>query len=170
MPKGVFGMQYVKMGAAGANGAMGTALAQIPVTAEGTFTLTFDSAEITDVMSEESDLPFISITKEGTKTIEWESMDLSLDNLKVAFGGTIATNTLTAGVSFKIPEQSIEVKTRVNAGTAHTFQFPKATVTATLSGSLTKTDALRIKFTARVLQPYDADGEPVAWMKVVEAA
>lgn len=167
--KAVYSLTSLKMGAAGANGAMGTTLSNISKIAEGTVTFDFPAPDITNITPEEDDLPFVTLKTEQPKTITWESLDMSLEALQTAFGGTITTNKLTPGVGFEIPEQSLEIKTRTLQGTSHTFAFPRVSVHATFTGSLQKTDVLRLQFTATVLRPYDGSGVALPYFTVTQA-
>lgn len=162
MAKAVYSLESLKAGAAGANGAMGTSLTDISKIAEGTVTFDFPLPEITNITAEEDDDPFVSLETPQPKTVTFESLDMSLEAIQKAFGGTIATNKLTPGVSFTIPEQSLEIVTRPLQGTKTKWSFPRVKLTASLAGSLQKTDLLRIAYTATVLTPVDASGVKLA--------
>lgn len=167
--KAVYSLTSLKIGAPGANGAMGTTLANISKIAEGTVTFDFPAPDITNITPEEDDLPFVTLKTEQPKTITWESLDMSLDALTVAFGGTVATNKLTPGVSFEIGEKSLEIVTRALQGSTTTFAFPRVSIYATFTGSLQKTDVLRLQFTATVLRPFDGSGVALPYFTVTQA-
>lgn len=167
--KAVYSLASLKIGAPGANGAMGTVLADISKIAEGTVTFDFPTPEVTNITPEEDNVPFVTLATEQPKTITFESLDMSLEALQVAFGGTIATNKLTPGTNFSIGEKSLQIKTRQLMGSQHTWDFPRVSIFASISGSLQKTDVLRLAFTVTVLRPQDAEGAPLPEFTVTQS-
>lgn len=106
--KHVFGLASVKMGAIGAGGIMGTALAEIGETVSGTAQMTTEDNQVTDFNIEESDSPVESVTTQAGKiTFAWSCYDISAKQLYKFFGGTykpykgIATlGSVTAGTGY----------------------------------------------------------------------
>ncbi len=162
MAKAVYSLESLKMGAAGANGVMGETLAAIAKIAAGTVTFDWPAPNETPLTAEEDSSPWVTLEEKQPKKITWESQDLSLESLKVAFGGTIATSKLTPGINFQIPNQSLEIITRRLQGNKTKWSFPLVQVFATITGNLQKSDLLRLQFTATILQPVDAEGVALA--------
>ncbi|GAB1464042.1 hypothetical protein [Pedobacter sp.] len=158
MAKAVYSLESLKMGAAGANGVMGTTLADIFKIAAGSVTFDWPEPTTTDITAEEDSSAWVSLEEKQPKKISFESQDMSLEAVKVAFGGSITTTKLTPGINFTIPPQSLEIITRALQGSKAKWSFPLVQVIASLTGTLQKSDLLRIKFSVTILQPTNASG------------
>ena len=169
MAKAIYSLTNLKMGPAGANGVMGASLADITQIAAGSLSLTFPEPNKTDIIPEDGTTAFVSLKEDQSKTIEFESLNMDLDALVVAFGGAVATGTFTPGINFAIADQSLQFTTRVLGGTAQTWKFPKVQVFCSVSGSFSKSDVIKLKFSVTVLQPYDAVGAALPEFTVVQA-
>jgi len=169
MPKAVYSLTNVKMGAAGANGAMGATLVDITQISAGSLTMTFPAPNKTDIIPEDATVAFVSLKEDQSKTIEFESLNMDLDALKVVFGGAIVTGTYTPGINFTLPDQSFQFTTRPLGGTSQTWKFPKVQVYGSISGSAQKTDVFKLKYSITVLQPIDAAGASLPEFTVVQA-
>lgn len=169
MATAVYSLESVKMGAAGANGVMGSSLSDITQIAAGTLTMNFPEPTKTDIIPEEGETAFVSLKEAQSKTIEFESLNMDVDALAVLFGGAVVTGTFTPGASFSMPDQSFQFTTRVLSGKKQTWKFPKVSVSGSFSGSLSKTDVLKLKYTITVLQPYDVEGAALPEFTVVQA-
>ena len=169
MPKAVYSLTNVKMGASGANGVMGATLADITQISAGSLSLTFPEQNKTDIIPEEGTTAFVSLKEDQSKTIELESLDMDLPALQKAFGGAIATGTFTPGINFSLPDQSFQFTTRPLGGTSQTWKFPRVQVYCSISGSFSKTDVVKLKYSITVLQPYDAVGAALAEFTVLQA-
>jgi hypothetical protein len=108
MPKHVFGLKKVRMGALGAGGTMGADLRAVGETVSSTALLTTEDNQLTDFTIEESDSPVESVvTQQGKISYAWSSYDVSASQLYKFFGGiytpykSIATtSTLVAGSGY----------------------------------------------------------------------
>lgn len=169
MATGVYSLQSVKLGPAGVNGAMGGSLTNIVQIAAGSLTMTFPEPTKTDIIPEDGETAAYSLKDAQPKTIEFESLDMSVDALAKLFGGSVTGGVFTPGINFEMADQSFEFTTRELNSKAQTWQFPLVTVSGSFSGSLSKTDLLKLKYSITVLQPYDAEGDKVAPFKVTEA-
>lgn len=158
MAQAVYSLESLKMGAAGANGAMGTNLTNISKIAAGTVAFDWASPSQNSFTAEEDNAPWVTLSEAQAKKISFESQDMSTEAMMAAFGGTIATGKLTPGINFEIPPQSLEIVTRQLHGKKVKFCFPLVQAFASLTGSLQKTDLLRIKFDIVVLQPTSNTG------------
>lgn len=169
MAKAVYSLASVKMGAAGAAGVMGSSLADITQISAGSLTVDFPEPTMTDIIPEEGTTPFVSLKQDTVKKITFESLNMDVAALVTVFGGAVASGILTPGINFTIAEQSFQFTTRTLTGVAQTWKFPRVQVYGSISGSLQKTDVLKVKYTVTVLQPYDADGDPLADFTVTQA-
>ena len=167
--KAIYGLSYVKVGATGANGAMGATLVAIPAIADGTFNIDFAEPTTTEFIPEDYDSALIVISKPGAKKIVFETQNMDTSQLQTAFGGAIALTVFTPGVQFNLPEQSLEFKTRSNGGTAQTWKFPRTQGVASISGNLTKNDLMKLKFSYSVLTPVDGANAPLPEFTVTQA-
>jgi hypothetical protein len=165
MAQAVYSLESLKMGAAGASGVMGATLVAMGKIAAGTVAFDWPEPNLTPITSEEEDSPFVNLEEKQPKKISWESNDMSAETLQKAFGGAISMDILTAGVNFSIPSQSLEIITRKLQGFKTKWSFPLVQVVASISGSLQKSDLLRLKFTATILQPTDLMGIALADFK-----
>lgn len=107
MPKHVYGLVNVEMGAIESDGGMSLATEIVGETVSGTALLTTEDPTVTDFNVEESDLPVESISQQGKMTLAWSTYNVSAYNLYKFFGGTytpykaIATfGSITAGSGY----------------------------------------------------------------------
>jgi hypothetical protein len=90
MPKHVFGLASVKMGAISGDGGMGTSLEDVGETVSGTATMVTEDNTVTDFTCEETDSPVESIVSAfGKVTFAWSTYDVSGRQLYKFFGGTL---------------------------------------------------------------------------------
>ena len=75
--KRTIGLKSIKIGAIGVDGAMGTVLAALGVTDEGSATFTKEADEVKEFFCEESDDPIEMVTKKGKTTVEWAIVDFT---------------------------------------------------------------------------------------------
>lgn len=169
MAKAAYGISNAKMGATGANGAMGTSLVDITQIVADSVQLTFPEPEITDIIPEEYDGPFVSLETKGVKTIELDTLNVDVADLPKFFGGATATGTFTPGVQFSIGEQSFQFTTRVLQAVKQTWKFPRCAVYASIDANPSKTNTINIHLQFRVLTPVDAGGAQLADFSVVQA-
>jgi len=169
MPKAVYGISESKMGAAGANGAMGTTLVNITQIVEDSVQVTFPESEVTNITPEEMDSPFVSLETKGIKTIVLQTLNMEIAALPRFFGGAVATGTFTPGINFTIPDQSFQFTTRLLMGVKQTWKFPRVACQVSIDANPSKKDVIKLTLTFTVLQPVDAGGAALPDFTVTEA-
>jgi hypothetical protein len=150
-----FGLKSIKIGAIAVDGGMGTVLAALGVTSEGTAVLTKEEDEVKEFFCEESDDPIEMITKKGKTTLEFGIVDVTADTLVKVLGGTADAGVWKAPASAPSIEQSIEVVTKKDVK----IEIPRAMLQASIDWNLGKEALATVKIKATVLTPTKA-GEP----------
>lgn len=146
------GLKSILMGDVGADGGMGTTLTElVGDTVRGTAVLNSTPIESTDIMTEESDDPLLSITTGGgVFTFVWSSYNIDPTVLKKAFGGAINATTGVWEAPDKLPDiyQSIKAETRNGV----IVQAVNVKITAELSLNMQVDSPGQINFTGKVLK------------------
>lgn len=169
MAKVAYGIINFKMGAAGANGAMGAALTDVTYIVEDSVNISFPEPEITDITAEEMDSALISLSTKQPKTVVLETMNVDVADLPKFFGGATASTVFTPGVNFDLAEQSFQFTTRPAQGVSQIWAFPRAKCTVSIEANPSKKDVIKLKLTFKVLQPIDAQGAALPDFKVTQA-
>ena len=105
MPKAVYSLTNVRMGAAGVNGAMGASLSDITQISAGSLSLTFPEPNRTNIIPEDATVAFVALKEDQAKTIEFESLGMDLPALSRAFGGSVLNGVFTPGSNFSLDDQ-----------------------------------------------------------------
>lgn len=158
----LLGLESIKMGDCGADGAMGGSLTALGHFVQESAILTFPEPDKTEIIDEEADEPdLIILTRSGAKNLVFGTRDMETASLIRAFGGSENVDGgWDAPVETFIKEQSVEIKTKVVNGRRKVIKIPKAAISASFDGKFTKKDPGVINYSIDVLTP--RDGSDVA--------
>ncbi len=152
--KRTFGLKSIKVGDVAVDGGMGTTLAVLGVTDEGSATFTKGEDTSKEFFCEESDDPIETVTKKGITTLEWGIVDVSPATLVKVFGGTVDVTVPAVPVweppsSAAVIEKSIEVITKTDVK----IEIVRAKISASMDLKLGKEAIGSVKIKATVLTP-----------------
>ena len=152
--KRTFGLVSIKIGDVAEDGGMGTTLAVLGVTDEGSATFTKGEDTSKDFFCEESDDPIETVTKKGVTTIEWSILDFTPSTLVKVLGGTVdvtvpAVPVWQAPATSAVIEKSIEAITK----TGVKIQIVRAKISASVDLKLGKETIGIVKIKATALTP-----------------
>jgi hypothetical protein len=162
------GLKSIKVGDIAVDGGMGTVLAPLGLTFEGTATLTQEDPEVTPFYAEENDDPVEMLSSKGDTKLEFAIMDFTPSVMAEVLGGTV-TGTGDAAVwnapeTIPTIEKSIEVVTRKDVR----IQIPRAKIDAKIDMNLGKKEMGLIRIVATALKPTKTGEAPIKIDKVVE--
>lgn len=161
------GLKSVKVGAIAADGGMGTTLAALADTFEGSATLVQEDGEKTSFFVEESEDAVEIITKKGETKFSFSIIDFTPATLAAVLGGE-ATGVGDAAV-WKAPsgsvtiEKSIEIISTKNVK----FQIPRAKIEAKIDVTFSKKEIGKVIIVATVLTPTKAAEPSIMVSKAV---
>jgi hypothetical protein len=135
----------------------------LAVNLEGTFNITQDDTEQTDINIEESDSPIIQVLKAGAKSFDTSIPDLAYEVANRLFGATKSTETVegVALTRVKIPDSAAYIYKMfkiVPSQGVEQFYVAKGQISAKINGPLSKTETLNIDLSVTALEP-DNDTE-----------
>lgn len=156
--KAAYGISNAKMGLTGTAGAPGTVLTDVTPIAADSVNITFPEPTVTEIIPEDYEDALAVLEEQGVKTVELDCMNVSVDNLKILFGGTATAGKFVAGVSFTLPEQTFQFTTRPLNGSKQTWQFPRTKLIVSISANPSKKNTLNLHFKFSILAPTDAAG------------
>lgn len=159
------GLSSLKFGTPTELATMPAELNEVGWSKEGTVTINIGDPEVTPIKIEEADDPIRKLLGGRDITIVAETYDTSLDSMKRFFGGDVATATWTPGVTLAAPDQAVEVTTMADGGKSMKINIPKASIVASMSGSLSKKDGVTIKYTITPLVVVSGTA-PWTWVEV----
>lgn len=160
------GLTSIEIGAIAGDGGMGTTLAALGKTYQGTAKLQSADPETTDFYAEEDDDPIDKMVKLGARTLTWSIMDFTPATLAAVLGGTASGTgdaaTWEAPTSYVDVEKSIKIVTKKNLK----IEIPRAKITAKLNVDFGKTAMGLVDITATILTPTKAATAPIKVSKV----
>ncbi|MDD4820516.1 MAG: hypothetical protein PHD21_06760 [Flavobacteriales bacterium] len=150
-----FGLSSIKVGACGANGAMGTVLEVLGKTYKDSCKLTQADPEVTEHYSEESDDPEVTVSKSGKITLAASIMNPSLQVMQKLFGGTVVEASSTVAERWNAPDvmEAKEMSIEITPTKGFKCEIPRASVVAKVNGTYARTGIFLIDITATVLKP-----------------
>lgn len=157
----VYSVEGIKFYDTGAAGAMGTANPVVisPI-AEGSVSMTIPETKTNDIKAE--DVAGIVASLPGEQDaieLNFESLDMSNENLVQFFGGSVAAGKYSAPAGgTPIIQKSFELIAKPYGGKKAKFTVPLAQVSASGEIQFVKTDVSKIKAKVKILTPFDADG------------
>lgn len=164
---GIRGIESVKIGDPGTDGAMGSTLEEIGDLVPDSVLVNFDEPEEIEIEIENSNVPWeIVFDGKASRSVEFATRRINPDMLVKVFGGTASdsdsggdNDTWEAPVTLPQIEQSIELISKVINGKKLKVSIPLAALKASLNGQMLKNDSGTLKMTAKVKLPYDSVGE-----------
>lgn len=160
--KRTIGLKSIKIGDIAGDGGMGTVLAALGNTYEGTATLMQDDAEETPFYAEELDDPIEILEKKGNLKVEWAIVDFDPTTLQKVLGGEVTgaapNQKWEAPSDMPSIEKSIEIITKKNVK----FEIVRARIVAKLDVNLSKKEMGLVRISATVMAPTKADTAPMS--------
>ncbi len=151
------GLAKIEVGQKGTNGAMGTSLAVIGNTAEGSCTIETADPEITEFFVEEKDGPIHTAIKQGQTTITFQLAAPDLAQCQAVFGGTIDEDIWNYPASAVQLEKSVKITPKEGL----IFEIPRAKIAAKFTGQFGRSDTLKVEVTITVMQPEGTNTSPM---------
>jgi len=163
----MLGIEKLEIGEVGADGAMGSTLAELEAIVPDSVVFEIGEPEVGEILIEGQDDPdVISIIRGGIKTVTAQIRDASIEMMELFFGGTVATTIYSAPVKSTPIYQSVKITCESVDGKALEISIPKVLVTAKLDGAAKASDSGMISASLKVLAPCDASGvalSPYQW-------
>lgn len=144
------GLAKIEVGNKGTNGAMGTSLAVIGNTAEGSCTIETADPEITEFFVEEKDGPIHTAIKQGQTTITFQLAAPDLAQCAAVFGGTLDEDEETW--SYPSAAVQLEKSVKITPKEGLIFEIPRAKIAAKFTGQFGRSDTLKVEVTITVMQ------------------
>jgi len=157
------GVKAIKAGPIGANGIMGTVLADVGKIYKDTASFVEAAPTITRHFSENSKYPFLATLISGETPLKFTIVDTSAAALLKWLGGTAPALDWLSGTDNFSQELSIEVDGAMGVN----IQIARALVYGTINWNMSRTEIAKIEITAEVMEPEDAATPAV---KIVPAA
>lgn len=162
------GLKSIKVGAIAADGDMGTTLAPLALTFEGSASFIQGDPEVTVFRAEEVDDPIEVLSTKGETKLEFAIADYTPSVMASVLGGEV-TGTGSEAVwnaPNDIPtiEKSVEIITRKNIR----IRIPRAKIDAKIEMNLGKKEMGLIRIVATIMKPTKAGVSPVMVDKVIE--
>lgn len=154
------GISKIEIGACGADGAMGSSLAEVANIYKDSVELTIEAPDKTEIQCEGSDAPdILAVDGSGkVKQLAFATLDLSTTNMELFLGGAVATGVWSAAVSDDPIYKSIKITTIAYSGYYYVIDIPRALVLGKLTAPLKKTDVGKIECEAHIEAPINASG------------
>ncbi len=161
------GLTKVELGNIAVDGGMGTTLAALGNTLEGTMNLNTDDPQVTEFFVEEFDDPLHEEHREGKKTIAFTVADPDLQTLVKVFGGAVTgtgvSEVYTPPLTPATVEQSVKITPKRGIG----FNIVRAKITAKFTSQIGRGALLGLEISGAILRPTKADTAPFTIFKVV---
>jgi hypothetical protein len=161
MPKfRLHGIDTIKIGDCGADGAMGASLTAINALIKESVVFSIDEPEIARLLVENTDEPdIIAITKAGMKKVTFSTRDFDVDTLAIFFGGSASGEVFSATVNSNTKIwQSVEITGQYVDGYKTVIDIPRALVYAKMNAPFTNAESGIIEVTCEVAVPVNGSG------------
>lgn len=150
------GLAKIEVGPMGSAGAMGTTLAVIGDTAEGSCTIETADPEITEFYVEEKDAPIHTSVKQGVTTVTFQLAAPDLTQCAAVFGGTVSSGVWEYPTGYVSMEKAVKITPKEGI----IFSIPRGKMTAKFTGQFGRADTLKVEISIQVLQP-EGDNPPM---------
>lgn len=156
MPQYSFGLSTAKFGTKGANDIMGTVLAAIGKSREGTVNFSIPEQTKTEFRSEEDEAPVFQIADNDKPAVfELEIMDADAVSLQTVFGGTVT------GTSPKVWEPAlsspiIELSCEITTKNGVIIKIPRGAITPMVDFKISRKELWGVKVRVEALKPASA--------------
>lgn len=147
------GLAKIEVAPLGVDGAMGSPLAQIGYTAEGSCTIETADPELTDFFAEEQDEPVHTASKMAVTTITFQLAAPDLAQCESVFGGNITGTGSAAVWNYPSSFETIEKSVKITPKEGLIFSIPRAKITAKFTGQFGRSETLKVEVVITVLKP-----------------
>lgn len=155
------GVAEIAIGAIAADGDMGTTLAALGYTEDGSASLSWDDPTETEFKVEEIDTPIHIESTDGKRSVVFKIADPDLDTFVATFGGTKSGTGAAEVFNFPSNTVTIERSLRFTPKQGIGLRIPRAKITAKLSSEIGRAALLGVEVTATVLQPKKSGVAPI---------
>ncbi|ASK29726.1 hypothetical protein CEY12_06230 [Chryseobacterium sp. T16E-39] len=159
------GVAEIAIGAIAVDGGMGTTLAPLGYTEDGSASLSWDDPTETEFKVEEIDTPIHIETTDGKRSVVFKIADPDLSTFVETFGGTKTGTGADEVFNFPSNTVSIERSLQFTPKQGIGLRIPRAKITAKLSSEIGRAALMGIEVTATVLQPKKAGTAPIIAFK-----
>lgn len=150
------GVAKIELGDPAVDGGMGTVLAALGYTLEGTAQINMDDPTETEFTVEEVDTPIYVASQAGKVRISFQVANPDEDTLVKVFGGTKTGTGAAAVYSYPLTPVVIEQSIKFTPVKGIGLNIPRAKITAKFTSALGRTALLGVEVTGTVLQPTKA--------------
>jgi len=159
MAKKRYGLKAVKMGAVEADGGFSTSLLQVGATVSDSAVFTVEKPADTEFSIEESDEPFLVVSKAGKKTVAFSTYDTDVATCMRLFGGTQTTDT-DGNAIWQAPDSipALEMSLELEMVKGGLLRITRAKISASIVWNFGKTKLPQIDIEATILIP-EKNGE-----------
>ncbi|WP_259014453.1 hypothetical protein [Emticicia fluvialis] len=147
------GLAKIEVAPLGTDGAMGSPLATIGHTAEGSCTIETADPELTDFFIEEQDEPIHTAAKMAVTTITFQLAAPDLVQCQAVFGGNITGTGSAAVWNYPSSLEKIEKSVKITPKEGIVFKIPRAKITAKFTGQFGRSETLKVEVVITVLKP-----------------
>ncbi|WP_337043862.1 hypothetical protein [Emticicia sp. 17c] len=155
------GLSKIEIGDIATDKGMGTELAVIGQTAEGSCTIETAEPEVTEFYVEESDSPVHTALKAGLTTITFQLAAPDLQQCVDVFGGAITGTGTAATWNYPGNAVNLEKSVKITPKEGIVFRIPRGKITARFTGQFGRADTLKVEVSITVLQPEKAGTPPM---------
>lgn len=160
------GVAEIAIGAIAADGDMGTTLAPLGYTEEGSAQLNWDDPTETEFKVEELSTPIHIQTTDGKRTISFKIANPDLDTFVSVFGGTKSGTGAAEVFNFPSNTPVIEKSLKFTPEKGIGLKIARAKLSAKLSSNIGRAALMGVEVTATVLQPKKAGVAPIVAFNV----
>lgn len=152
----MMGLTSIEAGDLAADKGRATVWSTLGYTAQDSCSLDQDDPTTTEIYAEEVDDPIYQSKKGGNRKVNFDILNPELTTLKKLCGGSINSDgEYEAQGSLPDIEQSL----KLTLTTGQVIIYPRVSIAAKFSGTIGKSDALKLSVTGTILQPLKS-GEP----------
>lgn len=162
------GVAEIAIGAIAVDGGMGTTLAPLGFTEEGSAAINMDDPTETEFRVEEINTPIWVETTPGNISIAFTVSDPNEDTLVAVMGGTKTGTGEDTVYDYPSESVSIERSIKITPRKGMGLNIPRAKITAKFSSEIGRAALMRVEVSGRILQPTKADTAPFSTFRVTE--
>lgn len=163
------GFKSIKIGAVGADGAMGTTLTEVLNIVADSVMIDIPESEPLEQYCEGTEAPAIVVAgRSAPKRIVFSTKELSAANLALFFGGTATGEVWAAPTESSNIYRSVEVVSKAYDGTKVTMEFPSVLMIAKGDLAMLDSKSGQIDANLMVTTPTNASGvalSPMEWTR-----
>jgi hypothetical protein len=163
------GLAKIEIGDIANDGGMGTTLAILGQTLQGTCNITQDDPEVSEFFAEELDDAVVSIGKRGKTTIAFSIMNPDTAVLLKTLGGTVTGSGDAAKWSAPASLPVIEKSVKITPQQGLVWEFPRVKIVAKINGAFSRENVFVIEVTGTALQPTKSGAASCTAYKLIVA-